>query len=98
MSLATTATCQALQQILQLHLPGNLAAEHAQLRAENAQLRAENIRLGDENEELQAENIQLMAENSELEEDKMNLSKLGRQRYFDLRKKKLNLSNACKQR
>ena len=36
-----TATCQAMQQISQLHLPGNLAAENAQLRAENARLQAE---------------------------------------------------------
>ena len=41
MSLAMTATCQAMQQILQLHLPGNLAAENSQLRAENARLQAE---------------------------------------------------------
>ena len=62
MSLAMTATCQALQQILQLHLPGNLAAENAQLRAENARLRAENIQFRIEIMELEEDKIELEAE------------------------------------
>ena len=47
MSLAMTATCKALQQVLQLQLPGNLAADNRQLRAENARLQAEVQQLRD---------------------------------------------------
>ena len=67
MSLAMTATCQALQQVLQLQLPGNLAAEHAQLRAENARLRAENIQFRIEIMELEEDKIELEAEKETLE-------------------------------
>ena len=54
MSLAMTATCQAMQQILQLHLPGNLAADNRHLRAENARLEAHNARLQADVRQLQA--------------------------------------------
>ena len=54
MSLAMTATCQALQQVLQLPLPGNLAADNRHLRAENARLEAHNARLQAEVRQLQA--------------------------------------------
>ena len=40
-----TATCQALQQFLQVHLPGDLVADNRHLRAENARLEAHNARL-----------------------------------------------------
>ena len=48
------ATCQAMQQILQLHLPGNLAADNRHLRAENARLEAHNARLQADVRQLQA--------------------------------------------
>ena len=54
MSLAMTATCQALQQFLQVHLPGDLAADNRHLRAENARLEAHNARLQADVRQLQA--------------------------------------------
>ena len=42
MSLAMAATCQAMQQVLQLQLPGNLAAENRRLTAEVQRLQHDN--------------------------------------------------------
>ena len=42
MTLATTATCQATQQVLQMHLPSNLAAENRRLTAEVQRLQHDN--------------------------------------------------------
>ena len=49
-----TATCKALQQVVQLHLRDNLAADNRHLRAENARLEAHNARLQADVRQLQA--------------------------------------------
>ena len=45
MTLAMAATCQAMQQVLQMHLPSNLAAENRRLKAEVQRLQPEVQRL-----------------------------------------------------